>query len=217
MPTVTFLHTADVHVETFDRLMHEIAPGFSGTHVVRAEWLSEARERGIGEDLKARVLNFLREAGEKTDAVLCSCSTLGPLADEARSAQSNIVRIDRPMMEKAVALDGTIVVAFCLESTREPTMELIRSAAGQLSRPGRATGVLCDGAWDFFERGDSAGFGRSIATSIRSALDAVDDPSCIVLAQASMAVAEPYLSDLDIPVLSSPRLAMEAVLELAAQ
>lgn len=215
MPTVTFLHTAGVHVETFDRLMEDAAPHLQRQHVVRDAWLAEAREKGLYEDLKDRVTGFLTEAAQSSDIVLCSCSTLGPLADAATHLAGNVMRIDRPMMEKAVGLDGTILVALCLESTLQPTLDLIQTVASENQRPGKVEAIVCSEAWPLFESGDTIGFGKMIAARIRAHLKDMDQPSCIVLAQASMAAAEPELTGLDVPVLSSPRLAVEAIVARA--
>lgn len=36
---ISFLHTGDVHVATFDRLMDELAPGMARRHRVEQGWL----------------------------------------------------------------------------------------------------------------------------------------------------------------------------------
>ena len=56
-------------------------------------------------------------------------------------------------------------------------------------------------------------FACSIAGTIKAEL-ATGKPDSIVLAQGSMAVAEPLLSDAGMPVLSSPRLGVLRALEL---
>ena len=37
------LHTADVHIATFNRLRDEIAPAARIEHIVRPDWLARAR------------------------------------------------------------------------------------------------------------------------------------------------------------------------------
>ena len=215
MSSVTFLHTAEIHVATFDRLMKETAPDLTCHHVVREEWLAEARANGLNDDLQNRVSEFLENTARSSDAVLCTCSTLGPLADDAQAAGVKVLRIDRPMMEHAVSLDGTIMVALCLESTIQPTLELLRETAKQANRPGTFTTILCAEAWPYFEQGDLDGFRNSIAGSIRSGIAEIEQPSCIVLAQASMAGATSELECLDIPILSSPGLAVAELVKMA--
>jgi hypothetical protein len=59
------------------------------------------------------------------------------------------------------------------------------------------------------------GFAAEISRRVRQALEDEADAGCVVLAQASMAAAEPLLADLGLPLYSSPRLAVEAVLGAA--
>lgn len=215
MPSVTLLHTADVHVETFERLLSETDTSLRAKHVVHDEWLAEARKTGLNNDLTGRISDFLQSASDSSDLVLCTCSTLGPVADQVAGTNRNVLRIDRPMMEKAVSLQGTILVAFCLESTMRPTLDLLDDVAAQTGNPASVETVLCAQAWPLFESGDTTAFGKSIARSVETAMAAIEDPACVVLAQASMAAAEPFLSGLDVPVLTSPRLAVAALVERA--
>ena len=215
MVRVVFLHTADVHVATFRRLLDEMAPETEQNHAVQADWLAEARESGLTAALRERVQAFLSEQAAEADAVLCSCSTLGPLADELSSAHANVLRIDRPLMQRAAGHDGTILVALCLESTLSPTLELLREAFAERGKSLDYKVVLCKEQWALFEAGDMEVFGRAIAEAVREACDGVERCGCVVLAQATMAVAAPHLADLGVPVYSSPRLAAEAVVKVA--
>jgi len=216
MPSVTLLHTADVHIATFERLLSETDTSLQAKHVVHDEWLAEAREKGLNEDLTDRISAFLQSASASSDLVLCTCSTLGPVADQVANTNRNVLRIDRPMMEKAVSLQGTILVAVCLESTMRPTLDLLDDVANQTGNPVNVETVLCAQAWPLFESGDTTAFGRAIAGSVETAIAAIEQPACVVLAQASMAAAEPFLSGLDVPVLTSPPLAVAALAERAA-
>ena len=189
------LHTADVHVVTFGALLPDAA------HVVRADFLDRARAEGINA-VAADVKALLRDMAG-TGPVLCPCSTLGPLVDELGLA--NIVRIDRPAMEAAVAEGGEVVVAICLDSTKDATLALFDNVAA-----GRATArlVLCDAAWPFFEAGDMDGFAQEIANSV------VGQGRRVLLAQASMAVAAPLLAAQGLQVFTTPEAAAAAVAAL---
>ncbi len=210
------LHTADVHVETFGRLYASAAPDAVVTHVVRADWLDAARRDGLTDPLQADVAAFLVDSARANDAVLCTCSTLGPIAETAQTAMPNIVRIDRPVMDRAAAYDGVVLVAFCLESTRAATIAALEAAFARIGKGPRFDIVHCAGAWSFFECGNREGFAASIASTVRRELAAAVAPAAVVLAQASMAVAEARLADCGVPVLSSPRLAVAATVRLGA-
>jgi hypothetical protein len=69
------------------------------------------------------------------------------------------------------------------------------------------------GAWTHFEAGDMTRYANVIADAVRPVVEA-GKPDCVVLAQASMAPAEPLLKELGLPVLSSPRLGVLKALKL---
>lgn len=212
---IALLHTADVHVATFDELLS--VAGYDGAveHRVRADLLDRARIEGLDavrvETLEA--LNALAAA----DAVICTCSTLGGIADDVAQQQDHVFRIDRPVMESACAAGREILVAICLESTKASTLALLDNCAALMGADVRVRPVLCDGAWEFFESRDMEGFASSIAASIKAEMFGNGRPDCIVLAQASMRVAEPRLAGIGVPVMSSPQRAAVRAMEIAAR
>lgn len=193
---ISCLHTAQVHVGTFDALID------GAQHVVREDLLARARTQGLDvvRDEVATILTTLAKDGP----VLCTCSTLGPLVDELGNDQ--VLRIDRPAMEQAVEKGGEVVVAICLESTRNATLALFDQVSA-----GRATAklVLCETAWPHFENGDMAAFSDEIQRSVRG------QGNRILLAQASMAVAAGPLMAEGIEVFTTPQAAAKAVIALS--
>ena len=202
---IAFLHTADVHVATFDALL---PAHVTATHRVRPDLLDRARADGLASVAEETLAELDALAG--ADAVICTCSTLGPLADQAGARAPHIFRIDRPMMETACGHGPRIAVALCLDSTRDATLALLRDCAAGPINP---QVILCRDAWARFEAGDQAGYANAIARTIRAEMAA--DTGCIVLAQASMAGAADLLADCGIPVLTSPDLAVRRALALA--
>ena len=89
------LHTSPVHVARFDRIRDRIAPDLLLDHLVREDWLDRARRSGIDDILKGEI------AAEIGPLTLCTCSTLGPIAEELGAH-----RIDRPMMRAAAQSGG---------------------------------------------------------------------------------------------------------------
>lgn len=198
MPDLTLLHTAEPHVQTFQAL----APEKVLDQQVRAGWLARA-QGGIDASLRAEVAGAIAAAD---GPVLCTCTTLGPVAEEAGA-----IRIDWPMMQAAARIGGPVLMAYCLESTAAPSEALLRRAFG-----GRDPGLTClelGGLWPLFEAGDRSGFAAAVAADVSEALGAMDF-ACVVLAQASMAgAAEPLRAQTRVPVLASPEIAMEALLQ----
>jgi hypothetical protein len=212
--TLTFLHTSPVHIATFDRLLGELAPDLPVRHVVDESLLSEARAAGaITPDLEQRIDATIRGAIEQdASVVLCTCSTIGGCAEDVgRKTNAPVLRVDRAMAERAIALGPHILVAAALASTLAPTRALLLDAAERAGQIVRISEVLCDSAWAHFEQGDQASYIAAIADCLRGAAGGAD---VIVLAQASMADAAALYADLPIPILSSPRLGLQAALQV---
>src|SRR5215212_1388497 len=185
--TLAFLHTSPVHIATFDQLLAEIDPGVTARHIVDESLLNEARAAGaITPVLEQRIAATLHDASAPDGAVvLCTCSTIGGSAEAAGTHAGDVVlRVDRPMAERAVALGDRILVAAALASTLAPTRALILDAARAAGKQIELRDLLCEPAWAFFERGDLAGYAKSIAEVLRDTAGTAD---VIVLAQASMA------------------------------
>ncbi len=210
---IAFLHTADVHVATFDQVFEDIDPDARLDHRVDASLLDRARRDGTG-SVRSDVSSLLADLSD-ADAVLCTCSTLGPLADDAAKSAKNIIRIDRPLMEQACSDSSKVLVALCLESTRDATLDLLNDCALQAEKEIEPVVVVCSDAWAFFEAGDSDAYAASITEAIKSELAEVSDVDSIVLAQASMRVAEAGLESTGIPVHSSPVLAARRCMDVA--
>lgn len=210
---IACLHTADVHVATFDQVFKNLDRNVLLDHYVDSSLLERARLNGV-EAVRADVERLLNEIST-ADAVLCTCSTLGPLVERAANVHKKNIRIDRPLMERACAEAGNVLVAICLDSTRDATLNLLEDCAKGVGLKISPIVLVCDKAWAFFEAGDMDAYAESIAESIKSKLEHAPDVECVVLAQASMRVAETRLAEIGIPVFSSPVIAAKKCLEVA--
>ncbi|OYD71061.1 aspartate/glutamate racemase family protein [Rhodococcus sp. OK302] len=205
MTTIGFLHTSAVHVPTFDGLTHQTWPLLATIHVVDETLLTQARAEGP-EATRTAVLARLNELNyHGADIVCCTCSTIGDIAEQAE-IDLPVFRVDRPMARRAVALGPRIGVVAALESTLKPTRDLIAQEAEAASIAISVELVVAGHSWSLFEAGDMEGYIRVITESALALEGRVD---VIVLAQASMAPAERHLIGLSVPILSSPRLAVE--------
>lgn len=210
---IALLHTSDVHVGTFDQLFADLDADVHLDHHVDASLLDRAIQDGT-EAVRPEVETLLITLSD-ADAVLCTCSTLGPLTDEVARSFENIIRIDRPLMERACADGGNVLVALCLDSTRAATLELLTECAKEAGKDVNPIVVLCSDAWAFFEEGDMEAYAHSIAGAIKSTLLKEHDVQGIVLAQASMRVSEAKLQDTGVAVFSSPVIAAQKCLAMA--
>jgi len=208
---IAFLHTADVHVQTFDDIMSDLDPSIALTHVVRPDLLDRARTEGI-DAVTAETTTLLTDLAD-ADAVMCTCSTLGPLADDVQKTLGHVLRIDRPVMEEAVRHGPTVLIAICLESTKDASVALFNDCAKNKVEPHV---LVISKAWPHFERDDQTAFAHTIAEAVVAEQERLPKLDAIVLAQASMRVAEAALTDVGVPVLSSPRPAALRAIDVAS-
>jgi aspartate/glutamate racemase len=210
---LVFLHTMALHVPTFTGLAQDLAPGMAVRHVVNQSLLDNARELGLTDDVRDSVQEAMRQAaGGGARVVVCTCSTVGGLAETMPAAGFLPMRIDRAMADAAVRGGRRIAVLATLASTLEPTRELLVGSAQAAGVDPEYRDVLVQDAWAHFESGDRAAFLDSIVRAIHEASASAD---VIVLAQASMAAAADQAGDVGIPVLSSPALGARAAIAAA--
>ncbi|MFF3334553.1 aspartate/glutamate racemase family protein [Streptomyces sp. NPDC002888] len=208
---LALLHTSTAHIPVFDALRDEHHPGLELRHAVDEELLARTRREGpeaVTDDVRAAIDRLVAEGAR---AVLCTCSSIGAVAEAyAAGAGVPVLRVDRPMAAAAVAAGSRVVVLATVESTFAPTRTLIEEEAHRAHRSVTVGTLLVDGAWDRFAAGDIEGHARLVA----AAVDAVTDADAIVLAQVSMTPAQRFTTT-TVPVLSSPRPGLAAGAEAA--
>lgn len=198
---LALLHTSPLHIPVFEALRQEHHPDLELRHFVDGELLARARREGpeaVADDVRKELH---RAVAEGARAVLCTCSTIGGVAEVAAAeAGVPVLRVDRPMASAAVAEGERVVVLATVESTLGPTASLIEDEARRTGRPVEVRARLVEGAWERFDAGDVDGCARLVAATA----DEVTDADAIVLAQVSIAPAQQLVTT-QVPVLSSPR------------
>lgn len=210
-PAVTMIHTVSSLVSPFAALAKELLPDTDVFHVVDESLLTQTRRAGrITPLTRRRLLGYATAADELgVSAILVTCSSVGPVVDLARPfLNAPILRVDEAMADEAIRHGPRIGVLATLQSTLEPTSELIAARAAAAARPVEVSAVVCDGAFEAVTSGDVDRHDALVRASLLQ-LAAAND--VIVLAQASMARVVDNLGTErpSIPILSSPRLAVE--------
>lgn len=208
MADIAFVHTSPVHVPTFDKLLLEVAPALRAVHQVHEDLLARAQQVGLADAaLVADVCRVLGEAAAQARVVVCTCSTLGGLAESSPPPRAGmaITRVDRAMADAAVRDGRPVLVVAAVRSTLQPTQELLRSSAVRLVKDVDIATLWVEPAWPHFEAGR---LGDYIA-SLVEAVSAASPEGVVVLAQASMAPAAARLAERGFTVLTSPRLGVE--------
>ncbi len=160
----------------------------------------------------ARLIKLYMDVIEQgVDAILNLCSSVGEVADAAQDIARYIgvpiVRVDEDMCREAVRLGDRIGVMGTLSSTLTPTAGTVRRVAREMNRHVEIVECLVEGAFNI----DKEQFLKMMDEHAAKIIDKVD---VIVLAQGSMAYAEPSLSEkYKKPVLGSPRFGAAALKE----
>ena len=146
---------------------------------------------------------------------MVTCSSVGPAVELSRPFVSiPVFRVDEPMANEAVRLGKRIGVAATLRTTLEPTISLLKARANAAGKHIEVLSAVCDGAFDAVIAGDTPTHDAIVGNALR---DLCEKCEVVVLAQASMArVADglPLSQRGSIPILSSPRLAVQFLAEV---
>lgn len=139
----------------------------------------------------ARLIGMYMQAVEAgCDAMLNLCSSVGEVADCAQDAARYlgvpIVRVDEEMCREAVRRGSRIGVMATLPTTLTPTKNTVARVAREAGKNVELVDCLVDGAFGL----DQEQFRTRLTEAAAAIIDKVD---VVVLAQGSMAYAEPHL------------------------
>lgn len=211
---IACLHTAESNIAVFDAAANDL--GLSThvlAHAVRPDLLAAAEAAGgLTDEIADETAATLLALGDGADAVLLTCSTLGPSTTRVDRAPVPVLRTDAALADKTVALGGKVVVLCAVETTMVPTTALFAEAA-----KGTAAALdvrLVAGAWALFGAGDRDAYLAAIARAADAAYD--DGAAVVALAQASMAGAADLVNRGPRP-LTSPQAGLSAALQQIAQ
>ena len=213
---LAYIHTVAGLPQVFKDLSNELLPGIDVFHIVDESLLQNTiRLNQLSKSTIRRLIGYLASAEEAgADLIMVTCSSVGPAVDLGRSMVNiPVFRVDEPMADLAVQTGRKIGVAATLETTLNPTAALIKSKAARAGKDVEVISKLCVGAFEAVISGDTAGHDSIVSAGLRELMPQVD---VIVLAQASMARVVQGIPEKDrrVPVLSSPRLAVEHLAQI---
>lgn len=208
MNRVLLIHTAESQRIAYQDEATIYGDALCCDHHVERGWLARARAVGIDDpSLRNDITSFIANKLDQFDLIVCTCSTLGPIFDAVCS--NNVVRADRALMKRAADVRGSIALAYCLDSTAKPSLDLLNEC---LAEQGSNTDVLtihCENAWAHFETGALEEYAAAIERCVHTQVAVAAAVGCVILAQGSMAVASAALEkSLNIPVLCAPPIAL---------
>jgi Asp/Glu/hydantoin racemase len=205
------LHTSATLVPVFDALCKAKLANVDVFNLVDDSLIKDVIAHGcLRPQTARRVVQHVAAAEDAgADFIMVTCSSIGLAVETAATlAGVPVLRVDRPMAERAIATGRKIGVIATLPTTLEPTADLIQRCAAEVGKSILLTSRLCDGAFEALMCGDATRHDALVADAVAELAGQVD---VVALAQASMArvVATVPECDRRVPILASPPLAVE--------
>lgn len=217
MTTVVAIYTGQGLAEPLKTVFNEVLPRCRVINIIDDSLIADVvAAKEVTPAVTRRLLRYYETAEEMgADAILNTCSSVGEVVALGQQVVSiPIVRIDEPMAIAAVTQYARIGVIATLPSTLQPTLRLLREQAQRLGRDVTLVDGLAVGAYDALVGGSPEQHDQLILETAQRLVPQVD---ALVLAQGSMARMERNLAAATgIPVLSSPRMGINAVKQALA-
>ena len=217
---VAYLHTVSSLVGLFNSLSKELLPPGTEVFHIADELLLKTvmAQGGLSPFIYQRVAeNVVAAERAGANIVQCTCSSISPCVEAVLPlAGIPVLKIDDPMIEMALSMGKRIGVAATAPTTLKPTTELVQAKAAARKLDVQVETRLCEGAFSALSSGDTTTHDRLVSQGLRELMSNND---VIILAQASMArVADAIpANEQKVPILSSPRLAVEALAAVLAK
>ena len=214
---LAFLHTVFSLVDLFTGLTKEVLPGDVEVVHIADEILLKVVlwQGGLSPFIHRRVAEHVVAAEQAgMDAVQLTCSSISPCVDVTKNlVQIPVLKIDEPMVDKAISIGERIGIAATAPTTLKPTTELVHKQAGAMGREVQVESILCEEALKALFSGDMETHDLIVQ---RALVDLMSRNDVVLLAQASMArVADTIPAEKQVvPILSSPRLAMDRLKQI---
>jgi Asp/Glu/hydantoin racemase len=214
MGSLGLIHTVPLLIEVFKKLCADILPGVQVMHVLDEPLLKmvqqnpDSKREQLVKRLKDHVF-IAKEAG--ADAVLVTCSSVSPLVDDIRDQCSiPVFKIDDAMVAEAVRRGSRIGVVATALTTLEPTRQALEQFAKSTEKKIEVRTVFVEDALQSLMQGEGALHDRKVKDAVKRLSKLVE---VVVLAQASMARVLNVFpnAEREVPVLTSPHLALEKV------
>ncbi|GIW75678.1 MAG: hypothetical protein KatS3mg104_0741 [Phycisphaerae bacterium] len=217
MSVVALIHTSPSMIPVFKPLIDEQIGSLARVfNMVDESLLCDIIEHGTCPPGTARRLcgHVLSASDAGAGVILVTCSSMGPAVEASRVlVPATVLRADEAMVDQAVAIGTRIGIVATLPSTLDPTRSLVQQKSVQQSRQVQIFANVIEGAFSAVMNGDTQKHDQLVANAVRQLAEKVD---VVLLAQASMARAIDALPNgqMDIPVLSSPRLAVQRIVQI---
>jgi hypothetical protein len=203
---VTIVHTSLVSHQHLNDLFSKFVPEAEVHNIVDDSLLKEVSAHGaVTPAIVNRLCKYFDAAASiGSDLVFNQCSSVGEAAAlAAKTIGVLVLRVDEAMAEKAVEMGNKIGVVATVASTVLPSCNLIKEKAELAKKSVEVIPYLVDGAMHVLMQEGREKHNLLVKEKVLECAKACD---VVVLAQGSMVVLLPELTDVVKPVLSSPEL-----------
>ena len=210
MKKIVLLQSSMVSFSTFNDLFREIIPEAQISNLVDEDLLNTLNlNKGITPSIIQRISQYCVAAeAAGADLIFSQCSSTREGIECARKmVRIPIVMVDDGMAETAVAMGARIGVVATAAATLKPTASALSQAAKTAGKSIEVKTYLADGALDVLMKEKNREKHDALVLDLLKRAEKEND--VIVLAQGSMVTLEPYLSQIAVPVLTSPRLGVQ--------
>lgn len=206
---IGIIHTVKPMFINFGAQIEEVISDVTLFHMMDEHLIESIREAGGIQAKHLRILSHMLQALEnyEVDYIASSCSSLSDALDQLQPfCEIPLLKMDTPMLEKAIELGSDIVVLATASTTIKPTVNQLTQLAKATGKKVNINAVCLPEAGALLFGGQ---FDEFIAY-LSKEVEKIEHKSVIVLAQGSMAAAKVSLQDkFKVPVLESPTLFIE--------
>ncbi|UAY56720.1 aspartate/glutamate racemase family protein [Arachidicoccus terrestris] len=216
--TLCLIHTSATLIPVFQQLAEKHLPDTKLFNIVDDSLVKNIISRGGKADaaIYKRVADYVMSAEDTgADYILVTCSSIGAAVEAAAEKTTvPVLRVDQPMADLAVKTGQRIGVIATLQTTLQPTADLVERRAKSAGKQIELTATVCEGAFESLMAGDAKRHDRLVADALKQLAQQVD---VILLAQASMARVVDTLSEEDkrVPILTSPPTALQYIANIS--
>jgi len=210
--SIFIIHTSFVSVDELKKLFSEIIPEANVNNIVDDSMLPEVMKNGkITHGIIQRIYTYSQIASSLgADIIVNQCSSVGEAVNIVKKMINiPIIRIDEAMANEAVKIGKRIGVIATVASTIKPSVNIIKDAAIVAEKNVIIKEYLVEGALEILLKENNRNKHNELVMYAIEKSQKEND--VLVLAQGSMTVLIPLLKDINIPVLTSPRLCVNSV------
>jgi len=209
MITISAVYTAQALVKTLTDIFKKELPECRLINIVDDPLIKDVIKEGkVTKNIINRMLyHYQASVAAGADYILNTCSSVSEVVDLANQfIEIPILKIDEPMIIKAIELGQRIGVLATLSTTLNPTVNLVYKKAQEINKKVEVIKGLAEGGYQALVEGKPEQHDKLIMETAKKISTKVD---VIVLAQGSMARIESLLEKTTgTKILSSPKSAV---------